>query len=328
MHSGVPHGRRSVSASSSSRKFLAYLGLQEVIQHHPEWDHMGSWADDLTVVALYDMVALTSLALFVALAVAKPLDTRAACDTYTVANVPGGFRSRQFIDFSTAKAGQNARDVLGSQGLYISDWDIPDPQFISHTFTPNNVALTNGALSLKVSKYSGSGNIISAEIFTEENVKYASVRTVLKSSTTKGVCEGMFFYKDGQGEIDLEILTSTTLQSSAKVPKGFWTTNHDLANHRNVSSVHEFSFNPSAGFHEYRIDWSPSATSYYVDGVNQGQLTQLVPQITGSWLWNAWSNGDNGWSAGPPTSDSFTYIRSIEIIKDYTTTVSGNVCKA
>lgn len=58
------------------------------------------------------MVVFATLALFVTLATATPLDTRATCDTYTVANVPGGFKSRQLIDFSTAKAGQNAHDVL------------------------------------------------------------------------------------------------------------------------------------------------------------------------------------------------------------------------
>ncbi|KAJ3510349.1 hypothetical protein NMY22_g16001 [Coprinellus aureogranulatus] len=275
------------------------------------------------------MLVLSSLVFFTALVSAKPLGLRQDdCDTYTVPNVPGGFTTHRFIDFSTATPGQNTQEVLANQGLFISDYTVPDEMFIPHTFVPENVALVDGALSLKVSEYSGSGNVISAEIFTEENILYASVRTVLKSSTTRGVVEGFFFYKDQQGEIDLEILTETALQGSPKVEPGWWTTNHNLTQgDEKVSTVHRFNFDPSADFHEYRIDWSPTpATHYYVDGEYMGNLTQLVPDFVGSWLWNVWSNGDDGFSAGPPTADSITLIQSIEIYMDYTANPTGTIC--
>lgn len=53
----------------------------------------------------------------------------------------------------------------------------------------------NGALNFKVSAYSGSGAIQSAEMATQDHFKYASVRTVQKSSRTPGVVEGNFFYR-------------------------------------------------------------------------------------------------------------------------------------
>lgn len=64
-----------------------------------------------------------------------------------------------------------------------------------HVFLGSNVALGNGTLDLKVSAYPGSGHIQAAEVTTDDNFKYASVRTVLKSSKTRGVVEGNFFYR-------------------------------------------------------------------------------------------------------------------------------------
>lgn len=79
--------------------------------------------------------------------------------------------------------------------LFISDWDLTiDERFLTDTLTPNNVALTNGALNMKVSAYAGSGNVFAAEIGTTYNFKYGSVRTYLKSSSVPGVCEGNFLY--------------------------------------------------------------------------------------------------------------------------------------
>lgn len=44
--------------------------------------------------------------------------------------------------------------------------------------------------------------------------------------------------------------------------------------------------------HEYRIDWTPDATTYYVDGMLQKQHTTNVPSQPGSFIWNNWANGD------------------------------------
>ena len=76
----------------------------------------------------------------------------------------------------------------------MSDWDVTiDPNHLTHTFTPNNIAFVDGALDLKVNRYTG-GKVVGAEMGTTFKFKYGSVRTYLKSSTTPGVCEGNFLY--------------------------------------------------------------------------------------------------------------------------------------
>ena len=41
-------------------------------------------------------------------------------------------------------------------------------------------------------------------------------------------------------------------------------------------------------FQEYRIDWLPGRTDFYLDGKLQKSLTENVPSIPGTWLWNNW----------------------------------------
>jgi len=164
-------------------------------------------------------------------------------------------------------------------------------------------------------------------MFTQDQFKYASVRTVQKSSKTKGVVEGNFFYLNDNQEIDWEILTSTISTSSACVPAGIWATNQAVTpGTPNTHQTVPFTFDPTAAFHEYRIDWSAGVTSFYIDGQQKARFTTNVPTQAGPWLWNVWSNGDPCWSNGPPTADSTTQIRSIDIYKGWTSTVSGTVC--
>jgi len=128
-------------------------------------------------------------------------------------------------------------------------------------------------------------------------------------------------------EIDWEILTSTISTASACVPAGIWATNQAVTpGTQNTHQTVPFTFDPTADFHEYRIDWSSDATAFYIDGQQKTRFTTNVPTQAGSWIWNTWSNGDPCWSNGPPTANSITQIKSIEIFKGWTSTVSGTIC--
>ncbi|KAF8064210.1 concanavalin A-like lectin/glucanase domain-containing protein [Lyophyllum atratum] len=263
--------------------------------------------------------ALLGLALQFALA-------HAACNTYVAPLISGGFTQRQFIDFSGVSPGGDVASLLSANGIYISDYPISAGP-VPRTFTPNNVAFGSGSLDMKVSAYTGSGSILSSEIATDDVFKYASVRTVLKSSGVPGVVEGNFFYLNDNQETDWEILTSTTLTSTPQVPAGIWASNQALVpGQPSTHSTVPFTFDPSQGYHEYRIDWAADATTFYIDGVQKARLTTNVPTQAGPWIWNSWSNGDPFWSNGPPTANSITHIRSIEIYKGYTSTRSGTIC--
>ncbi|KAF8149496.1 concanavalin A-like lectin/glucanase [Crassisporium funariophilum] len=249
---------------------------------------------------------------------APSANSTASCKTFAIQGVAGGFTQHTFTDFSGVSPGQDSAAFLSANGFGISNYPIASTPF-PRTFLPGNVLFGQGTLNLKVNAYPGSGAIGSSEFATFDRFKYASVRTVQKSSTTPGVVEGNFFYASDNQETDFEILTSTIDTSSACVPKGIWVTNQALT--PGQPSTHQtlpFTFDPRAGFHEYRIDWLPGSTTFFIDGRQVAQLTSNVPTATGPWIWNAWSNGDPCWSNGPPRADSITQIRSIEIYKGYT----------
>lgn len=44
--------------------------------------------------------------------------------------------------------------------------------------------------------------------------------------------------------------------------------------------------------HEYRVDWVPSKTMFFLDGVLQQTFTTNVPTKAGPWVWNNWANGE------------------------------------
>lgn len=67
----------------------------------------------------------------------------------------------------------------------------------------------------------------------------------------------------------------------------------------------------AAAFHEYRYDWLPTGTNFYIDGVLVMSIDRNVPSEAGWLMWNSWSNG-YAWTFGPPAQDSILLIRSVE----------------
>lgn len=65
--------------------------------------------------------------------------------------------------------------------------------------------------------------------------------------------------------------------------------------------------------HEYRLDWQPGSTSFYIDGVLQRRISKNVPDQPSAWIINNWVNGDPYWTRGPPTTDAVLKIQKIVI---------------
>ncbi|KAF5351663.1 hypothetical protein D9756_007715 [Leucocoprinus leucothites] len=264
-----------------------------------------------------------------------PSTVSTACDTYVVSGAPGGFTQRVFVDFSGVTPGTNVSALLRYLYLVyfvkVETWNRQQTPGQQRTISTCLYAFKytgrGGALNFKVSAHHGSGGVQSAEMATQDHFLYASARTVQKSSKTPGVVEGNFFYRNDNQEIDWEILTSTIWSRSDCVLPGIWAVNQGvIPGTSSISKRITFTFDPTADFHEYRIDWSPGATAFYIDGQLKTRFTTNVPSQAGPWVWNTWSNGDPCWSNGPPTVDSITQIRSIEIFKGWTSMASGNVC--
>ena len=44
----------------------------------------------------------------------------------------------------------------------------------------------------------------------------------------------------------------------------------------------------TSAVHEYRLDWAPGVTRYYLDGVLHQTIGKQAPSVPGQWLWNNW----------------------------------------
>lgn len=79
--------------------------------------------------------------------------------------------------------------------------------------------------------------------------------------------------------------------------------------------VANLPFDPTDNFHEYRIDFVPGNVIYYGDGQVLAIInTTAVPISPGHLILSQWSNGDHGWSAGPPLQRA---VSTVAYVKGY-----------
>ncbi|KAI9726876.1 MAG: hypothetical protein M1834_001461 [Cirrosporium novae-zelandiae] len=213
----------------------------------------------------------------------------------------GGFTQSMTVDFSQLGA-------FPSGKLKISTDSIPAGNApYSQKYTRANVAVESGTLQLKVPGGQSSSPIKGAEVITAvQDILYGSVRTTAQVSKVAGTCHGFFFYKSDSQETDIEILT-------AHLNQGVYYTNEARHGGDSTYKTKALPSDATTTTHEYRVDWVPGKTMFYLDGVPQVTLTENVPNVAGSWIWNNWSNGNSEWSAGPPRSDSILHISKIEM---------------
>ncbi|KAF9878756.1 hypothetical protein CkaCkLH20_03656 [Colletotrichum karsti] len=195
-------------------------------------------------------------------------------------------------------------------GLYKSTWDIGS----THTYRAENAYVSGGYLNLVVPGGQTSQPYTGGEVTTVvDNIKYASVRTVAIFSEPKGVCNGIFYYKNETQEIDIEWLSDPASLSNQGTRR-VWLTNQDadLNGQKTYNTVAPASDATSAE-HEYRIDWTPGLVRWFIDGQQVWSTTSDVPNSAGPWILNNWSSGDPGWSVGPPATTANFRVKDMSI---------------
>ncbi|KAI4116481.1 MAG: hypothetical protein LQ345_003113, partial [Seirophora villosa] len=178
------------------------------------------------------------------------------------------------------------------------------------------------------------GNIASGEVATRRrDMLYGSFRAGIKYTGESGTCGAFFWVSrhkfkiipfdlleansfhqqfDDRAEIDVEFLSKLYVDPA--------NTDILLVIHAppEVPTSELFrptpvGFRPSVGYHEYRFDWTPDSITYYADSKLMWESKLGVPTRAGGLLLSHWSNGDPGWSNGPPAKDAhmeFSYVKA------------------
>ena len=109
---------------------------------------------------------------------------------------------------------------------------------------------------------------------------------------------GFFFYESDRQETDIEYLTDPASLSNEGPgnPIPIWYSNQ-ATNPQMLEPTRDTGPSPddcTSQVHEYRLDWTPEFTAFYVDGIQQMNYTDNIPSVPGPWVWNNWANGDEG----------------------------------
>ncbi|KAI4802624.1 hypothetical protein E4T44_11237, partial [Aureobasidium sp. EXF-8845] len=135
----------------------------------------------------------------------------------------------------------------------------------------------------------------STQLYTAYNdILYGSIRAVVLLSNATGFTS----FRSDTMEIDVN-----------------WLAAHSTYDTSVVSDA-------STAWHEYRVDWLPGTTNYYIDDkLIDSTASEATP---GLWLWNAWSDGND---------DSIFQMRSIDAYFNRTSVAAdiasgSTVCKA
>ncbi|KAK3494479.1 concanavalin A-like lectin/glucanase domain-containing protein [Neurospora hispaniola] len=166
------------------------------------------------------------------------------------------------------------------------------------------------------------GMVPVAEVDTARlDLSYGTFRASMKLTTIPGTCAAFFWYFNDTQEIDMEFLSkdfdhskkaypvNLVLQSRAAAAHGYDASQTDNFMQANLP------FDPTADFHEYRIDYNPSEILFYADRVLLAKMNGSnvpSPNSHGHLILSHWSNGNLKWSGGPPKEEAPLVIRYIK----------------
>ncbi|KAI0402908.1 glycoside hydrolase, family 16 [Xylaria palmicola] len=148
---------------------------------------------------------------------------------------------------------------------------------------------------------------------------YGTFRAGIKVTDVPGTCSAFFWYQNDTQEIDIEFLSAEFDKAKSIFPVNFVlqsveaaAAGYDAANTTGLRRVN-LPFDPTTGFHEYRFDFLPDRVFFYADNNLLSEMTGSgVPTTAGHLLISHWSNGNPGWSHGPPTRDAVTTISYVK----------------
>lgn len=165
-----------------------------------------------------------------------------------------------------------------------------------------------------------------AEVMTKKMCHYGYYEIKMKSSETRGVCNGFFIYgdPDGRNEIDIEFLSDDnsknlfgeygyvhfTVHLPARPELG------ETYSHK-IHYKHRLRFAPWKEYHTYGFSWSKDEIRFFVDGRQVNTRDRFkgaknVVQNPGYLMINNWSNGGKGWSGGPPEAEALMHVARVK----------------
>jgi endo-1,3-1,4-beta-glycanase ExoK len=134
------------------------------------------------------------------------------------------------------------------------------------------------------------GTLDGGEIRSIERYGYGSYEARIRTPYAPGTISAFFLYQHGprNDELDIEIFNDGTRRVMFTV----W-----VADRQKYGVTKTLAFDPSAGFHTYRIDWRAGRVEFFVDGVSmqvwshkKNLPTNPMYVMANAW-WPVWIGG-------------------------------------
>ncbi|KAI1769203.1 glycoside hydrolase family 16 protein [Hypoxylon sp. FL1150] len=190
----------------------------------------------------------------------------------------------------------------------------------AQTFEGSGIKGGDAGLQLVVDGEIHDGMVVGADISTTVmQYFHGTFRAGIKVTDVPGTCSAFFWYMNDTQEIDMEFLSSQfnktnstfpvnlVLQSKESKDAGF-----DASQTEGFRKV-DLPFDPTADFHEYRIDFLSDRVLFYADAELLAEMNGTgVPSTPGNLQLSHWSNGNTGWSQGPPGENATTTVSYVK----------------
>lgn len=135
-------------------------------------------------------------------------------------------------------------------------WLVSDSSLGRSALKSENISVSNGELRIVMPENSLDGG----EIYTKELTGYGAFETRMKIPDAPSSITGFFLYKvpDYFYEIDIEVYNQ---------PDGTLLLTTYSDGEKNNTYVGNLGFDPTKGFHDYRIEYDENQVSFYIDSV-------------------------------------------------------------
>lgn len=155
-------------------------------------------------------------------------------------------------------------------------------------------------LCLKLKQQQGGNGVIStgAELQSKQAFGFGTYEWVMRTSSTSATPYGEGSAVSGQISSGFTFIDASTTEIDFEIegqnPDTVWMTNW-LGTALKQYSDTPLQTPPAAGFHRYKLVWSPSEIDYYVDGVLVSTHTEDIPQVPAYVMINHWGTNSTGW---------------------------------
>lgn len=173
-----------------------------------------------------------------------------------------------------------AQETSFSDGFDYFDtdrWSKGDHTLGRSYLDPANVSVSGGNLRVAIPRRTLEGG----EILTNALKGHGSYSVRMRLPYAPSSITGFFLYKsqDYESEIDIEIYNDSARRIMFTTYTGGSQTH---------TTTMQLPFDPTAGFHDYRFDYTPAAVRFYADGRLMQTWTDGIPTTDMQLMLNTW----------------------------------------